>query len=143
MRRNLMRRRNWWKGIISILTMLMEDAEDEIKNGIKNEVAAQGDYEKKLDAAKKLVETLQEKKENLEEDKANTEEKKTDEEAKLKDNKEDLGTKEEYFKKDLEPDCEWMFENFDERRDLRKAELEGLVKAKEYFKKDLEPDCEW
>jgi len=121
------------KGIISILTMLMEDAEDEIKNGIKDEVSAQGDYEKKLDAAKKLVESLKEKKKNLEEDKANTEEKKDDEDAKLKDNKEDLGTKEEYFKKDLEPDCEWMFKNFDERRDLRKAELEGLVKAKEYL----------
>merc|ERR1719310_1055267 len=90
------------KGIISILTMLMEDAEDEIKNGIKDEVSAQGDYEKKLDAAKKLVETLKQKKENLEEDKADAEKKQDDEEAKMKENKEDLGSKEEYFKKDLE-----------------------------------------
>merc|ERR1719265_703388 len=121
------------KGIISILTMLIEDLEDEIKNGIKNEVATQADYEKRLDAAKKLVEELEEKKDNLEEDKSGAEKKKDDEEAKLDENKEDLKTKEEYFKNDLEPDCEWMFKNFEDRVEKRKAEMEGLVKAKEYL----------
>ena len=33
---------------------------------------------------------------------------------------------------DLEPDCEWMFKNFEDRVEKRKAEMEGLVKAKEY-----------
>merc|ERR1719213_804043 len=113
--------------------MLIEDLQDEIKNGIKNEVGAQGEYEKRLDAAKKLVEELEEKKDNLEEDKADTETKKDDEEAKLDENKEDLKTKEEYFKKDLEPDCEWMFKNFEDRVEKHKAEMEGLVKAKEYL----------
>merc|ERR1719379_907870 len=55
-------RKNQSKGIISILTMLIEDLESEIKNGIKDEVAAQAEFEKNVDAAKKLIETLEEKK---------------------------------------------------------------------------------
>lgn len=126
-------RKNESKGIISILTMLIEDLEDEIQNGIKNEVATQGEYEKNLDAAHNLVEKLEEEKDSLEEDKADTSTKKDDEEAKLSENKEDFKSAEEYFKKDLEPDCEWMFNAFEERVEKRKAEMEGLVKAKEYL----------
>jgi predicted nucleic acid-binding Zn-ribbon protein len=69
-------RKNESKGIISILTMLIEDLEGEIKNGIKDEVAAQTEFEKNVAAAKKLIATLEEKKANLEEDKATQEEKK-------------------------------------------------------------------
>jgi len=126
-------RKNESKGIIAILTMLIEDTEDEIKNGIKDEAAAQTEFEKQLAAAKKLIETLEEKKVNLEEDKSNTETKVDDENAKLTENKEDLKTTEDYKKDDLEPDCEWMFKNFEERVEKRKAEMEGLVKAKEYL----------
>merc|ERR550537_226920 len=38
-------RKNESKGIISILTMLIEDLEMEVKNGVKEEVAAQMEYE--------------------------------------------------------------------------------------------------
>merc|ERR1719456_1802281 len=40
------KRKNESKGIISILTMLKEDLEDEIKNGIKDEADSQMEYEK-------------------------------------------------------------------------------------------------
>merc|ERR1719387_2897082 len=55
-------RKNQSKGIISIMTMIIEDLQSEIKNGIKDEVAAQAEFEKSVAAAKKLIETLEEKK---------------------------------------------------------------------------------
>merc|ERR550537_2036331 len=42
-------RKNESKGIISIMTMIKEDLEDEITNGIKSEVAAQAAYEKQVE----------------------------------------------------------------------------------------------
>lgn len=125
-------RKNQSKGIISILTMLIEDLESEIKNGIKDEVAAQAEFEKNVDAAKKLIETLEEKKTNLEEDKAKNEQKKDDEEETKKENEEKLSINEEYLKK-IKPDCDWMLNAFEERVEKRKAEMNGLVTAKEYL----------
>merc|ERR1719443_1563514 len=126
------KRKNESKGIISILTMLKEDLEDEIKNGVKDEAAAQKEYEKQMEAAKKLLEELHEKKSNLEEEKANAEEKKEDEESKLTNNKEALQTNEDY-RKEIEPDCDWMLEKFSERVEKRNAELKGLRLAKDYL----------
>merc|ERR1719160_637938 len=126
------KRKNESKGIVSILTMLKEDLEDEIKNGIKDEATAQMEYEKQMEAAKKLLETLHEKKVNLESDISKTEEQKEDEEGKMATNKESLAINEEY-KKSITPDCDWMLNSFDERRKKRKAEMNGLVTAKEYL----------
>merc|ERR1740117_2261466 len=98
-------RKNESKGIISILTMLKEDLEAEVKNGIKDEAANQVEYEKQMAAAKKLLESLEERKVNLESDKAKTEEKKEAEEL----------------------------NSFQERRDKRAAEVNGLTKAKEFL----------
>merc|ERR550537_301355 len=112
--------------------MLKEDLEDEIKNGIKDEADAQMEYEKQMAAAKKLLESLEEKKVNLEQDIAKTEEEKEDEEGKLASNQEQLAINEEY-KKSIAPDCDWMLNSFEERREKRKAEMHGLVTAKEYL----------
>merc|ERR1719456_741451 len=125
-------RKNESKGIVSILTMLKEDLEDEIKNGIKDEADSQMEYEKQMAAAKKLLESLEEKKGNLESDIAKTEEEKEDEEGKLATNQEQLAINEEY-KKSITPDCDWMLNSFEERREKRKAEMNGLVTAKEYL----------
>jgi len=125
-------RKNESKGILSILTMLIEDLQSEIKNGIKDEVAAQAEFEKNVDAAKKLIETLEDKKANLEEDKADNESKRDDEEATKAENEKSLGINEEYLGK-IKPDCDWMLNSFEERREKRKAEMNGLVTAKEYL----------
>merc|ERR1719284_1878833 len=85
-----------------------------------------------MEAAKKLLETLHEKKVNLESDISKTEEQKEDEEGKMAANKESLAINEEY-KKSITPDCDWMLNSFEERSEKRKAEMEGLVKAKEYL----------
>merc|ERR1719271_2397430 len=58
------------KGIVSIMTMLKEDLEDEVKNGIKNEEESQTTYANQRSAAEKLIASLEEKKTNLEEAKA-------------------------------------------------------------------------
>merc|ERR1719146_298244 len=79
-------RKNESKGIISILTMLIEDLQSEIKNGIKDEVAAQAEFEENVKSAKQLISDLEEKKSNLEEDKADTEQKRDDEEEDKKSN---------------------------------------------------------
>jgi len=126
------KRKNQGKGIISILTMLIEDLQSEIKNGIKDEVAAQAEFEKNVAAAKKLIETLEEKKSNLEDNKAETEGKKDDEEEDKKSNEKSLGINEDYLNK-IKPDCDWMLNSFEERVEKRKAEMNGLVQAKEYL----------
>jgi len=125
-------RKNQGKGIISILTMIIEDLEAEIKNGIKDEVAAQAEFEKNVDAAKKLISDLEEKKSNLEDDKAETEQKRDEEDEDKKSNEKDLGNNEEYLKS-IKPDCDWMLNSFEERREKRKAETNGLIQAKEFL----------
>merc|ERR1719160_1298861 len=125
-------RKNQSKGIISILTMIKEDLEDEIKNAMKDEETAQLEYEKQRDAAKKLLESLMEKKVNLEDDLAKTNEKKEAEEKKMEGNKKDLASNEEY-RKSITPDCDWMLEKFEERKKHRKVEMDGLVQAKEFL----------
>merc|ERR1719199_2008060 len=60
-------RKNESKGIISILTMIIEDLGGEIKTGMKEEEAAQLLFEKNLAAAKKLQADLEQKVEDLNE----------------------------------------------------------------------------
>lgn len=128
-------RKNESKGIVSLLSMIIEDLEAEISNGIKEEASSQISFEKDLAAAKKLLEDLGIKKENLESDKAKTRKKQENEEEDKADNKVDLTTNEEYLKgpKGIKPDCDWMLSSFDERRTKRAAEVDGLTKAKEYL----------
>merc|ERR1719160_1552793 len=108
-------RKNESKGIISIMTMIKEDLEDEIKNGIKSEVAAQKAYEEQVDAANALLDTLKAKETNLEEDKAKQEDALLDEHTDMENNKKDLDTNKEK-KESIEEDCDWMIENFEERK---------------------------
>ena len=46
------------KGIISTLTMIKEDLDDEISNGVKEEEESQAEFEAQLAAAKKLTQDL-------------------------------------------------------------------------------------
>merc|ERR1719265_1428572 len=46
------------KGIISTLTMIKEDLDDEIANGVKEEEGDQAEFEAQLAAAKKLTQDL-------------------------------------------------------------------------------------
>jgi hypothetical protein len=125
-------KKNESKGIISIMTMIKEDLEDEIKNGIKSEVAAQEAYEAQVEAANNLLDSLNAKETNLEEDKAKQEQAVLDEKTDMENNKKDLDTNKEK-KESIEEDCDWMIENFEERKKKREVEMDGLVKAKEFL----------
>merc|ERR1719337_154494 len=60
------------KGIVSTMTMIKEDLDDEITNGEKEEEEDQKEYEAQLAAAKQLVEDLTAKKVNLQDSIAST-----------------------------------------------------------------------
>merc|ERR1719433_403828 len=54
-------RRNEAKGIVQIMTMVIEDVNDEIRNGMKAEEDSQLAYEKQMKAAEDLVAQLEKK----------------------------------------------------------------------------------
>merc|ERR1719335_1649753 len=54
------------KGIVSIMTMIKEDLEDEISNGVKAEEETQAKFEEQMGNANKLLDDLRAKKTNLE-----------------------------------------------------------------------------
>merc|ERR1719277_1573733 len=108
-------RKQQTKGIVGLMSMLIEDAEDEIKNGIKNEASAQLEFEKQLKAAETL--------------KANLGEKKGDEISTKEDNEHELKDEKDYLAK-ITPDCDWIIGAFEKRAAARAAEMEGLSGAK-------------
>jgi len=126
------RRKNESKGIISILTMLVEDLKDELANGIKAEDAAIMSYEKQLHSAKELIATLEKKLTELQTNKASTEDSITAQEEIQADTQTELnGVKEELAI--MKPNCDWLLGAFETRREKRKAEMDGLREAKEYL----------
>merc|ERR1719253_483646 len=109
--------------------MIIEDLHAEIKNGAKDEVTAQTEFEAQLASAEKLLEDLKQKEENLKTTKADTEEKMADEKDDKKENEDNLATNEKY-RASIAPDCDWLLKSFAERRDKRSAEIDGLTTAK-------------
>mmetsp|Transcript_28441 Transcript_28441/g.80831 ORF Transcript_28441/g.80831 Transcript_28441/m.80831 type:complete len:726 (-) Transcript_28441:28-2205(-) len=124
--------KNEAKGIVSILTMIIEDLDDEIKNGMKAEEESQLEYESQMHAAKKLKEELVAKKVSLEEaiakrgeEKEAETEDKTENEAALAD--------ETQYKASIKNDCDWIIGAFEKRAAARVSEMDGLAGAKEFL----------
>merc|ERR1719235_649444 len=117
------------KGIISLMTMIKEDLDDEVSNGVKSEKKAQKEFETQLGAAKKLVEDLTLKKTNLETGIADTNQEITDENV-AKEGTEGLLTEEKDYLMSIKPDCDWILKEFQPRRDTRAQEVQGLIDAK-------------
>merc|ERR1719456_733804 len=117
------------KGIVSIMTMIKEDLEDEISNGVKNEGETQAKFEEQLGDANKLLDDLRAKKTNLEQaiSDTNTE---IDENEVLKEDLQGLLTEEKDYLASIKPDCDWVLNSFAERRAKRATEMEGLLEAK-------------
>jgi len=120
------------KGIVSIMTMIIEDVNEEIMNAMRDEEAAQLSYEKQMAAAKKLEADLIEKRINLEKMIATRTQERDDEEVLMSNNKIDLQTEVDYKTK-ITPDCDWIIGAWAKRAKDRTAEHEGLVAAKEYL----------
>jgi len=117
------------KGVLSLMTMLIEDLEDEVKNGIKDEAKAHEEFEDMLKSAKKVKEDLITKTTNLEEIIAKRGEKKTEEHT-TKGRNQDDKTSELEYKAEIKPDCDWILKNFHDRALQRGSEMDGLLTAK-------------
>jgi len=120
------------KGIVSMMTMIIEDLNDEIKNAMTAEEKAQLAFEKQLASAEALQEDLEKKVVTLEKQIAKKELDLSEEEKDLANNKDDL-QKELDYKKEIEPDCDWIIGAFEKRAEMRTAEMDGLVQAKEFL----------
>jgi len=125
-------RKNESKGIISIMTMLIEDLQDEVKNGKKSEAEAQLDFEAALKAAKTLKTELIQKKEELGDIIAKRSIEKIEENEDKTKNTDDLKDGTDY-KAEIKPDCDWIIGAFTGRADARAKEMQGLTSAKEYL----------
>jgi len=120
------------KGIVALLTIIIEDLHEEIKSGTGAEEAAQLDFEKRTQAVRSLQSDLKTKQTNLEEqisvknDEIEKEQDDEDENTGLRDN-------EKKTEEDIKPECDWFIKHQSERREKRKTEIEGLVTAKQYL----------
>jgi hypothetical protein len=122
--------KNESKGIVELMSLIIEDLEGEIRSAIEGEEEAQLAFEKALAAAEQLKADLEEKKINLEGVIADTKEKKLEEED-IKTTNEDNRTETKNYKKEIKEECDWMIDNYSKRREARNSELDGLATAKE------------
>jgi len=120
------------KGIVSILTMIIEDLQSEVKNETKNEADAQSSFEAALKAAEKLLEDLNAKKVSLEQAIAKRKKEKLAENKDKKSNEGDLDDQKKEMKS-IKTDCDYMVSKYTERAKYRTAEVEALTDAKEFL----------
>jgi hypothetical protein len=120
------------KGIVTLMEYIIQDLEDEITNGGKNEATSQAEFEAELNTAKELVKDLKSKQSNLEDQIASRKGEKTDESKDMGENNKDRDAELSYKDK-ITPDCDWIKKNFDGRATARDAEMSGLVSAKEFL----------
>jgi len=123
-------RKNQSKNILSLLSYIIEDLNDEVANGKKAEAQSQSEFEEEMATANALQKDLEAKVVTLDDilSKRNT-----DKVAENKDKKANNGDKdaEAAYKEKITPDCDWIIGAFDKRADARSAEAGGLTSAKE------------
>jgi len=121
------------KGIVSLLTMIAEDLENEVKNAESAEKKAQTAYEEQLALAKKMKEDLIEKETNTRQEIDGHREDESNEETSRSDNV-DSKDSELKIKADIQPDCDFITKNFDVRAERRATEVEALRQAKDMLR---------
>jgi len=127
-------RKNEAKGILQILTSIIEDLDDEVKNSMKAEEEAQLEYEAQMASAKKLREELVAKKVSLETAISTRGGEKLAEEEDKSSNEGDLQSEKDY-KVSITNNCDFIIRTFEKRAASRAAEMQGLEGAKEYLAK--------
>jgi len=116
-------------GILSILSMIKEDIQKEMKVATEEEHMALKAYEDLRAENTAIVNALDEKLVSLGQDIANKMKVIADLGA-VKENKASSESATNDFLADLGPNCDWVDKHFDSRMEKRKAEIEGLQKAK-------------
>eukprot|EP00747_Dinoflagellata_sp_TGD_P151977 gnl/TRDRNA2_/TRDRNA2_177258_c4_seq11.p1 gnl/TRDRNA2_/TRDRNA2_177258_c4~~gnl/TRDRNA2_/TRDRNA2_177258_c4_seq11.p1 ORF type:complete len:702 (+),score=283.28 gnl/TRDRNA2_/TRDRNA2_177258_c4_seq11:74-2179(+) len=125
-------RKNESKGIVSLISMIIEDLVAEVANGKKAEAEMQMDFMEALKAAKTLKKELIDKKDELSDIIAKRNVEKTEEEDDKTKNEGDLKDEVDY-KNEITPDCDWILGAFEARADARAKEMQGLTTAKEFL----------
>jgi len=116
-------------GIIAILSMIVEDYQNEMKTGRKEDAEAQEDYEKDRAAMEEVLHALRESHSSKVNELAETQDAIRDAKG-FMEQKDGEMDEEKGMKQTLTKDCEWLRTHFDSRRSKRKAELDGLAEAK-------------
>merc|ERR1719352_1378635 len=116
-------------GIVSILEMIREDVENEMKIARKEEGEAMAEYEKLRSESTAALHALEAKKSALEQEEAAVDKEIAETEANHFDADEAHTATEEYVE-DLKPNCDWVSQTFDTRKEQRDAEIKGLQDAK-------------
>jgi len=117
-------------GILSIMTMLKEDLEDEISNGVKTEKENQFYFERTRSKLNALLKELDEKKINLKGAIVDTN-KAIDNEEDAKQDIQDLLDGENKYLAELKPDCDEVVLGFDEREKKRVDDTSALIESRE------------
>jgi septal ring factor EnvC (AmiA/AmiB activator) len=117
-------------GILSIMTMIKEDLEDEITNGVKSEKENQFYHERGVKQLHQLLGELAEKKTQLEGSIADTNQAIDDEEDVHEDLSASLKSEYEYLYK-IRPQCNYVIDGFNEREAQRQKEISSLIESRE------------
>jgi len=120
------------KGIISTLTMIKTDLENEIKSGIQNEAQAQTEYEAQDKDLRELIANLKAQIVELEEANSELSQKKNEQETTRDNNKTNAGDEQELIDGD-QPRCDQLVNTFEQRREKRALEKQGLTQARDFL----------
>jgi hypothetical protein len=116
-------------GIVSILEMIKEDIENEMKVANEEEDAAQKAYETLRFESVGAIKAMNKKKATLMQQEAALDVHISNAEKVHYDTDDSKNTTEDYVA-DLKPNCDWVSSTFDTRKEQRDSEIEGLQSAK-------------
>jgi len=119
-------------GAIGMMEMVKTDLEKEIKVASEEDAEAEEAYLKDRNNMQATLEAQTEAKDNAERELAELEEKITALEADKSDLDDDLDAQND-IKVALEKDCGWIKTHWDDRKEAREKEVQGLVDAKNYL----------
>merc|ERR1719453_2917830 len=115
-------------GIVAILGMIKEDLEKEMAKSKEDEAASLAAYQKLYDESAASMAALEEKKTTLNSDVSDTDKQITSTQG-THGEKSDSKDATDDVLNDLKTSCDWIMRTFEDRRDTRKDEIEGLQKA--------------
>eukprot|EP00446_Apocalathium_sp_SHHI-4_P035944 CAMPEP_0177323826 /NCGR_PEP_ID=MMETSP0368-20130122/16951_1 /TAXON_ID=447022 ORGANISM="Scrippsiella hangoei-like, Strain SHHI-4" /NCGR_SAMPLE_ID=MMETSP0368 /ASSEMBLY_ACC=CAM_ASM_000363 /LENGTH=718 /DNA_ID=CAMNT_0018783621 /DNA_START=74 /DNA_END=2230 /DNA_ORIENTATION=+ len=119
-------------GVISMMDMIKEDLEKEMKTGRADDAEAQQMYESLRATMQESLDAALGSKVTTEKELAETKSEKAAAEESLAQKNADQAAEKD-LKDAIYSDCSWVATHFDSRRTKRRAELEGLAEAKSYL----------
>jgi len=120
------------RGIMSIITMIIDDTENEMKVARKGEAEAQRSFEESMDSSRDVLESQIATKTAKNRQLAEIAGKKVDADKFKSEQTKEMEAQKK-LKESLHDDCTWVKTHFESRREARKNEINGLMDAKGYL----------